>query len=86
MDDSHAPVPGQLPTDKYEAWKDEVLNCIQSRKCTRDSIGTLVGHLNHNATDILLARHFLRQIRDLIDQEAFRKALIYDSERRNSRI
>jgi hypothetical protein len=66
----------RLPVDKYEAWLQEVLQCIRDRRCTQETIDTLVGRLNHTATVIPLARHFLGRLRDLIDRSSFRKSFV----------
>jgi hypothetical protein len=66
----------RLPTDKYDAWKQDVLQCLQDRRCTQEEIDTLVGRLNHTATVIPLARHFLGRLRDLIDRTAFRQSSV----------
>jgi hypothetical protein len=66
----------QLPEDTFVAWLQDVCHCICRNGCTQDDLDTLVGCLNHSATIMPMARHFLGRIRQRIDRDAFRKAFV----------
>ena len=65
-----------LPTDKYDAWLQDLLTIIRTRTTSFDSLETLVGRLNHVAYIIPLARHFLHRLRSRLLRRWHSKQLI----------
>lgn len=52
-----------LTDDKYASWKLQLYNTLLARSITFSELETLIGRLNHAATVLPLARHFLNRIR-----------------------
>ena len=52
-----------LPSDKFEAWSNDLQEIIAERKGTFGQLESTIGRLNHAAYIIPLSRHFLNRIR-----------------------
>jgi hypothetical protein len=52
-----------LPTDKFDAWMQDITKISTSRKTSFGDLETTVGRLNHAAYVIPLSRHFLNRLR-----------------------
>lgn len=51
-----------LPTDKFDAWMNDIQHISDKGKTTLGNLETTVGRLNHAAYVIPLARHFLNRL------------------------
>jgi hypothetical protein len=63
-----------LPDNKYQAWNDSIKSIVAKAACTRDTLQTLVGQLNHAAHIIPIARHFLSRVRHLMQTKIHGKS------------
>jgi hypothetical protein len=62
-----------LPEDKNKAWVKQLQEVVARGSATFADLETIVGRLNHAATIIPLARHFLNRIRQRINKRLFKK-------------
>jgi hypothetical protein len=56
----------RLPWDKYVAWVEDIANALRKGNVSKHELESIVGRLNHASFIILLARHFLRHLRQQI--------------------
>jgi hypothetical protein len=63
-----------LPDDKFTAWDSTLDEIIAARSCTKSSLDSLEGRLNHASYVIPLARHFLPRIRALKNSRTNKKS------------
>ncbi len=66
-----------LPKDKFSAWMTDLCHVLKKNGCSQEDLDTLVGCLNHTATIMPMARHFLGRLRQRIDRNAFRQKFVH---------
>jgi hypothetical protein len=66
-----------LPQDKFTAWMEDLCHVLTKNGCSQENLDTLVGRLNHTATIMPMARHFLGRLRQRIDRTAFRQKFVH---------
>ena len=54
-----------LPTTKFTMWTDDIHRILMARRSSTDLLSTIEGRLNHTATILPMARHFLTRLRTL---------------------
>jgi hypothetical protein len=56
----------RLPWDKYVAWVEDIADALRKGNVSKHELESIVGRLNRASFIILLARHFLRHLRQQI--------------------
>ena len=54
-----------LPADKFSMWVDDIQRVQKARRASTSLLATIEGRLNHTASILPLARHFLTRLRTL---------------------
>ena len=67
-----------LPTNKYVAWKSDIVNMLKYRKATASKLDTIIGRLGNIGFIIRQIFHFLSRLRELFRRAKNRRSIRID--------
>ena len=68
-----------LPTNKYVAWKSDILNMLKYRNATASKLDTIIGRLGNIGFIIHQIFHFLSRLRELFRRAKNRRSIRIDN-------